>query len=110
AEWDDLTFQFGPRTFLYADKDREGVSPRKMTKRRLSKGSKGSNHIKGVKPYICPFLHLPPCVTRFPATKSGFDRVSPHREGCLGQCLGTFSSFDSRLRQAHALNQRQLHY
>ena len=22
AEWDDLTFQFGPRTFLYADKDR----------------------------------------------------------------------------------------
>src|ERR1035441_2905260 len=22
AEWDDLTFQFGPRAFLYADKDR----------------------------------------------------------------------------------------
>src|ERR1035441_5396711 len=22
AEWDDLTFQFGPRTFLYADRDR----------------------------------------------------------------------------------------
>ena len=21
-EWDDLTFQFGPRAFLYADKDR----------------------------------------------------------------------------------------
>ena len=22
AEWDDLTFQFGPRAFLYADKNR----------------------------------------------------------------------------------------
>jgi hypothetical protein len=42
-------------------------------------------------------------VTRFHGTKSGFDGVSPYREGCLGQRLGTFCSFDPKSRQVHGL-------